>query len=230
MKRAPGAPWTLLALAGTFAIAVGGFGLSTVSGAIVTGLAGLFLVFLVRHMAFVCAAMSTARVDMGGLGSFDYGYRPRVSIFVPCRNEELVIEGLVTCLLALDYPAEMLEILVVDDGSDDATGAILDQLAARDARLRALHRPLGSTGGKSGALNFALEVATGEIIVVFDADHKPRADVLRRLVRHFADPTTGAVQGRCIVRNADESNARADDRRRLLLRLPRQRVRPAIAV
>jgi cellulose synthase/poly-beta-1,6-N-acetylglucosamine synthase-like glycosyltransferase len=54
-------------------------------------------------------------------------------------------------------------------------------------------------------LNAALEIARGEVIVVFDADHKPRADVLRRLVRHFADPNVGAVQGRCIVRNSGES-------------------------
>jgi 1,2-diacylglycerol 3-beta-glucosyltransferase len=205
MSAAPGAPWTLLGMAGLVLIAVGFFGADVVALAIVTGLALLFIVFLLRHMAFACSAMTTARVDMRSLGSFDYGFRPRVSVLVPCRNEELVLEGLVKCLLAFDYPRDLLEIMVVNDGSDDATASILDELAHRDDRVRAIHRAPGAPGGKSGALNRALDDATGDVIVVFDADHKPRADVLRRLVRHFADPRTAAVQGRCIVRNSNES-------------------------
>ena len=76
----------------------------------------------------------------------------------------------------------------------------------RRTAAHCLHRPAGSPGGKSGALNAALEHARGEVIVVFDADHKCRSDVIKRLVRHFADPTVGAVQGRCIVRNSEESS------------------------
>ena len=109
------------------------------------------------------------------------------------------------CLLAFDYPADLLEIMVVNDGSDDATASILDELARRDARVRAIHRPPGAPAGSRARSNRALDDATGDVIVVFDADHKPRADVLRRLVRHFADPRTAAVQGRCIVRNSNES-------------------------
>ena len=55
----------------------------------------LFLVFLLRHLAFAASALSTARDDMRSRGSFDYGYRPRVTVMVPCRNEELVVEGMV---------------------------------------------------------------------------------------------------------------------------------------
>ncbi len=185
---------------------VAAFGVKDTSAIVVVSLAVLFLVFLLRHLSFAAAALSTARVDMRSAGSFDYGYRPRVTVMVPCRNEELVVEGMVTCLLALDYPRDLLELLVIDDGSDDATGAILDELARRDPRLRVIHRPPDAGGGKSGALNTALVDATGDVIVVFDADHKPRADVLRRLVRHFADPDVGAVQGRCIVRNSEDSS------------------------
>ncbi len=201
-----GAPWTLLALAGVVLLFVAWLGVNTTSAVAVTALAVLFLIFLFRHLAFAAAALSTARDDMQSRGSFDYGYRPRVTVMVPCRNEELVIEGMITCLAALDYPADLLELMVIDDGSDDRTGEILDELARRDPRLRIIHRPAGAGGGKSGALNTALADATGEVIVVFDADHKPRADVLRRLVRHFADPEVGAVQGRCIVRNSEESS------------------------
>ncbi len=202
---ATGSPWTLLVLAGIGVTAAGWFGTGGAASIAVPAIAVLFLCFLVRHLAFVAAAVSSAREDMAGEGRYDFGFRPTVTVMVPCHNEELVVEGMVGCLLALDYPPERVEFVVIDDGSTDATGAIVDELARRDPRLRVLHRPPRSGGGKSGALNAALTEASGEIIVVFDADHRPRSDVLRRLMRHFIDPTVGAVQGRCIVRNSEQS-------------------------
>ena len=199
-------PWTLTTLAGIALVLVAVLGAGRSSALIATLLAFVFIVFLVRHMAFAASALWTAPFDMQTRSGFDFGFRPVVSVLVPCRNEELVIEGLVTCLLALEYPHDLLELIVIDDGSDDQTGAILDRLAAGEPRLSCLHRPAGASGGKSGALNLALTHARGDVIVVFDADHKCRSDVIKRLVRHFADPTVGAVQGRCIVRNSEESS------------------------
>ena len=103
---------------------------------------------------------------------FDFGYRPFVTVLVPCRNEELVIEGLIETLLAFDYPADRHELIVIDDGSDDATGEIVDRIGRQHPRLRCLHRAPNSGGGKSGALNEALTVSRGEVVVVFDADHR----------------------------------------------------------
>ena len=202
---APGSPWTLLFLLGFALLLVGIFGVREASLLVVIFLTVLFLVFLLRHLAFAVAALASAPGDMRTRSGFDYGYLPFVTVMVPCRNEELVIEGLVTTLMALDYPDDSHEIIIIDDGSDDDTGAILDELTRRHPVLNCIHRPPNSGGGKSGALNTALAIARGEVTVVFDADHKPRADVLRRLVRHFADPAVGAVQGRCIVRNSNET-------------------------
>jgi cellulose synthase/poly-beta-1,6-N-acetylglucosamine synthase-like glycosyltransferase len=95
--------------------------------------------------------------------------------------------------------------MVVDDGSTDGTGAVLAGLAAQDARLVCIHRPPGATGGKSGALNAARAHATGDVIVVFDADHRPRRDCVRRLVRHFQDERVAAAQGRCEISNGGDS-------------------------
>jgi len=201
----PGTPWTLLGLAGFTAILYGALGVTNASSVIVIFLLVVFLVFLVRHLAFAASALASAPGDIRSRLGFDFGYRPFVSVLVPCRNEELVIEGLIETLLAFDYPDDRHEIIVIDDGSDDATGEIVDRMGRLHPRLRCFHRPPDSAGGKSGALNSALSTTRGEVIVVFDADHKPRADVLRRLVRHFADPNVGAVQGRCIVRNSGES-------------------------
>jgi cellulose synthase/poly-beta-1,6-N-acetylglucosamine synthase-like glycosyltransferase len=200
-----GSPWTLLFLLGLGLLLVGALGLRHASLAVVSFLAVLFLVFLVRHLAFAISALAGAPRDMGTRSGFEFGYYPFVTVMIPCRNEELVIEGLVTTLLALDYPDDRHEIIIIDDGSDDATGSILEELVRRHPVLRCIHRPPNAGGGKSGALNTALESARGEVVVVFDADHKPRADVLRRLIRHFADPSVGAVQGRCIVRNSNET-------------------------
>lgn len=200
-----GTPWTLPLLAGFAAILYGALGVQDASSVIVGFLVVVFLIFLARHLAFATSALSAAPGDMRTRTGFDFGYRPFVTVLVPCRNEELVIEGLVTTLLAFDYPADRHEIIIIDDGSDDRTGSIIDELARQHPHLRCLHRPPGAGGGKSGALNEAVAISQGEVMVVFDADHKPRADVLKRLVRHFSDPQVGAVQGRCIVRNSNET-------------------------
>jgi cellulose synthase/poly-beta-1,6-N-acetylglucosamine synthase-like glycosyltransferase len=159
-----------------------------------------FFVFFARHLAFAVAALDSAPADLEA-PLIDTGYEPPVTVLVACKNEEAVVSVLVENLLRLDYPADRLQLVVVDDGSTDRTGPLLDTAATADPRLACLHRPPGAGGGKSGALNAALALATGEIIVVFDADHHPRADVVRRLVRHFANPAVAAAQGRCEIAN-----------------------------
>ena len=109
-------------------------------------------------------------------------------------------------MLALDYPTAKLLLLFIDDKSTDETGAILDRVAKLHGHVEVLHRPTGAGGGKSGALNEGLAIATGEVVMVFDADHRPRSDALLRTVRHFADPMCAATQGRCIIRNSKESS------------------------
>jgi cellulose synthase/poly-beta-1,6-N-acetylglucosamine synthase-like glycosyltransferase len=93
------------------------------------------------------AAARWAERDMLAADVGLHSYTPPVVVFVGCKNEELVVDGMVTALLALDYPADRLTLVVVDDGSDDSTGSRLDAWAAREPRLRVLHRPPGSGGG-----------------------------------------------------------------------------------
>ncbi|WP_194925026.1 glycosyltransferase [Catenulispora pinisilvae] len=188
-------------------------GTADLTAAVVYILDGVFLCFFLRHTAFAVSALRHADPDSIAAAKADSltiagltGYRPAVSVLVSCKNEQFVVDRLATGLLALDYPAELLQIVIVDDGSDDGTGEILDRRAAAEPRLLALHRPAGSgPAGKSAALNYALPRLTGEIVVVFDADHRPHADSLALLVRHFEDPSVGAVQGRCRIRNAADA-------------------------
>jgi cellulose synthase/poly-beta-1,6-N-acetylglucosamine synthase-like glycosyltransferase len=128
-----------------------------------------------------------------------------VSVLVACKDEQSVVEGMVKSLLRLDYPAHRLQLIVVDDGSTDDTGPLLDAEARREPRLVCLHRPVTADRGKSAALNDALALVEGEIVVVFDADHQPDPTTVTRLVRHFRDGRVAAVQGRCEIRNADDS-------------------------
>ncbi len=207
--RLPGrndaAPWTFLYLVAVIAFLVAWVGIGTSLVVVTVFVNVAFMAFFLRHVAFSCAAVRWAPNDLYGVPEVDLEYRPNVSILVACHNEALVVGSLVRGLAALHYPRSRLEIVLVDDGSDDGTGELLDRLTAGERHMRVLHRPPGAGGGKSGALNTAAAVARGEIVVIFDADHIPRRNVIDRLVRHFQDPRVSAVQGRCIVRNSVQS-------------------------
>jgi len=207
--RLPGrndaAPWTFLYLLAVLAFLVAWVGIGTSLVVVTVFVNVAFMAFFLRHVAFSCASVRWAPNDLYGVPEVDLEYRPNVSILVACHNEVLVVGSLVRGLAALHYPRSRLEIVLVDDGSDDGTAELLDRLTAGERHMRVLHRPPGAGGGKSGALNTAAAVARGEIVVVFDADHIPRRNVIDRLVRHFQDPRVSAVQGRCIVRNSVHS-------------------------
>ena len=199
------APWTFLYFVALGATLIWLFGVSAaiVTASVLVNLA--FLAFFLRHVAFATAAVRWAPQDLYSEAEVDLEYRPNVSIVVACHNEALVADSLVRGLKALHYPRSRLEIILVNDGSTDGTGELLTALTAGDRHMQVLHRPAGSHGGKPGALNFAADIARGEILVIFDADHIPRRNVIEQLVRHFQDPKVSAVQGRCIVRNSVES-------------------------
>ncbi|MCU7724177.1 glycosyltransferase [Actinoplanes sp. KI2] len=181
------------------------FGVDRTLGWLATALNVVFLMFFFRHLGFAVAAARWAERDVNAPLVGLETYTPTIAVLVACKDEELVVDGMVKALLSLDYPAEALTVVVVDDASTDGTGARLDAWAAADPRLLVLHREPGAGGGKSGALNDALALTDSEIAVIFDADHQPESGVLRRLSRHFRDPKVGAVMGRCVVRNGVES-------------------------
>lgn len=108
---------------------------------------------------------------------------PRVSIIVAARNEERHIEPAVRSLLAQTYPA--LELIVVDDRSDDATPRILSGLAVTDARLRVVRVDALPDGwlGKNNALRAGASAADGELLLFADADVVMASDVVARAVR-----------------------------------------------
>lgn len=128
---------------------------------------------------------------------------PAVSISVPAYNEEAQIEELIKSLLALDYPRDRLQILIVSDASEDATDAIVRQYADQGIELLRLEE----RGGKTKAENAAAEHLTGDIIVNTDASIRIRPEALRALIRQFADPAIGCASGRDVSVGSDEEAA-----------------------
>lgn len=128
---------------------------------------------------------------------------PGVSVLVPCHNEELVIADTIRTLLALDYPANLLEILIIDDGSSDCTAEIVRQFTS-GGRVALLQVPAAfAARGKSGALNYASSHSTHPILAIYDADNRPDPGALRPLVEALVlDSGLGAAIGmyRCLNR------------------------------
>jgi biofilm PGA synthesis N-glycosyltransferase PgaC len=122
---------------------------------------------------------------------------PYVSVIVPAHNEAGVIGETVEWLLALDWPR--FEVMVVDDGSTDETAAVLAPYA-ESGRIRVLSKEVNE--GKAMAINDALPLLRGEIVLLCDADGRPQPDVLRWMVPHFVKvPRLAAVTGNPRVTN-----------------------------
>ncbi len=130
--------------------------------------------WIVRNLRALPAPPRAADVERATL--------PKLSVVLPVRDEERDVEDCVRSILAQDYPE--LEVLVVDDGSNDATPTILAGLAAGDGRLRVLRNDVLPPGwmGKNHALDVGARTATGEWILFVDVDVRLRDEALIRAV------------------------------------------------
>ena len=126
---------------------------------------------------------------------------PAVSLIISAYNEESVIREKLENALAIDYPRDRLEIMVISDGSEDATDEIVAGYADRGVML-CRQEP---RRGKSAGLTRFVPEARGEVVVFSDANSMYEPDAIRKLVRHFADPKVRFVSG--YQRYVDEDSA-----------------------
>lgn len=123
--------------------------------------------------------------------------RPPVSLVIAAFNEEEYIEQKLKNTLEIDYPPELLEIVVITDGSTDAT----TMLVKKNYRVRLLHRP--ERRGKVAAMNRAINYVSAPIVIFCDANTDLNPDCINAIVRHYNDPEVGAVAGEKIVTGKD---------------------------
>lgn len=130
---------------------------------------------------------------------------PAVTVQVPVFNERYMVDRLLKAVSSLDYPADRLQIQVLDDSTDDTcklVARLVKDLQGRGVNIHHLHRT-DRSGFKAGALCEGMKTATGEFIAIFDADFLPPADWLKRTLPAFQQPNLGCLQTRWGHLNGD---------------------------
>jgi poly-beta-1,6-N-acetyl-D-glucosamine synthase len=128
----------------------------------------------------------------------DPGFTPKVTACIPVYNAASYLKTKVESLLALDYPADKIEILLYSDGSTDDTDATAAALAAADPRVK--HLRAEARGGKPRGVNRMLEVATGEVLLMTDVRQPLVPGALRALMNKLGDPRVACVSGNLTLR------------------------------
>lgn len=133
----------------------------------------------------------------------DEGLTPRVAIVVPSFNEGAAVARTIHSCMALNYPADRMELVVVNDGSTDDTWEQMLTAAAEYPEDAVRCVDLGQNQGKRAAMAAGIRCTSAEILVFVDSDSMPAPGAVRKLVQGFADPRVGAISGLTYVRNAE---------------------------
>ena len=127
---------------------------------------------------------------------------PSVSVVLACHNEQGNIEARIKNLLECDYPRDLLEIVIVSDGSTDFTAEMARRHVSDSIRLFAYEQQRG----KATALNIGVEIAKGEIILFADARQSFEPTAIKELAANFADSSVGAASGELLLDGAGGSS------------------------
>jgi len=153
---------------------------------------------------FIFVTMSRAAKKPWKL-KLDSNFKPKISIIVPTYNEAGIIRFKLENLVKVNYPRDLMQIIVVDSNSEDQTVDIVYEFIRQhpESNIQILRQ--NERLGKSAALNFALKNCEGEVIVVSDADCFWPSDILEKALPFLADPIVGAVSGPKILLNPTQS-------------------------
>ncbi|GAA3345428.1 glycosyltransferase family 2 protein [Amorphoplanes nipponensis] len=162
-------------------------------------------------MAGYTILISSYVLSRFGLAAFyrppaDRGIEPTVAIIVPAYNESEAVSRTIHSCLALDYPRDKIEIVVINDGSSDDTWERMQEAAAQYPPGAVRCIDLGRNMGKRAAMAAGIRATSSEILVFVDSDSMPAQDAITKLVQGFADEKVGAISGLTYVRNADTNS------------------------
>ena len=128
---------------------------------------------------------------------------PSITVIIPAFNEAASIESTIKNKLEQHYPAELIQVIVISDESEDATDEIVNQIALNDHRVSLIRQ--SPRQGKTAGLNLAIPQAKGEIIIFSDANSHYHPDAIQQLVNCFKDDSVGYVTGKMVYVNTDGS-------------------------
>lgn len=170
-------------------------------------LAFLVAMFVIYVLVDLRAGSGTRDKAARGANCGNSAFLPYVSVLLPIYNEKRVVEKLLNAVCAMDYPRQLLEILVLDDSTDE-TGLLAEKIItgkkAQGVPVFRLRREKRA-GYKAGNLNFGLEHAKGDFIAIFDADCLPPADFLLKVMPFFSDEKVGFLQTGIAYHNSNVS-------------------------
>lgn len=166
-------------------------------------LAGGVVLYAYAGYALLVALLAKVRPRVARAGSD----APSVSLIIPAYNEAAWMAAKLENSLALDYPRDRLDILVISSGSDDGTELVSQGYAP--AGVRTIVQP--ERAGKEAAMQEAARHARGEILVFTDANAMLNRDAIRLMVRWFADPEVGCVAGEKRVSSGEGESSAAGE-------------------
>lgn len=153
---------------------------------------------------FILIAMKRAAKKSWNV-KIDRNYKPKISIIIPTYNEANIIQPKLENLIKVNYPKDLIQVIIVDSCSEDQTVFLAGEFAKLHPEMRIQILTQGQREGKSAALNFALKHCNGDVIIVSDADCFWPSDILEKALPFLADPTVGAISGPKILLNSNQT-------------------------
>ena len=162
-----------------------------------------FGVYSVVVCVFILSRFGFSLFYRSGASQSQDGAQPTVAVVMPAFNEESAIGTSVRALLAVDYPDEKLEVVVIDDGSTDGTLREIRTVAEGEPRVQVIAFP--ENRGKRAAMAAGIRATEAEMIAFVDSDSVLERDAIRVIVQGFSERRVGAIAGHAEVMNARES-------------------------
>jgi len=157
------------------------------------------------YFGYPLSLLILSKIIKNKYDNFNNFYNPFVSIIIPTFNEEIMIEKKLLNCFELDYDSNKLEIIVVDSASSDNTISIVNNLVKKTKKYTVKLIKEKSRNGKASAVNKALEICSGEIILITDANALMNKSALKNLVKHFAISSIGGVEGKYSLKSVSNN-------------------------